>query len=111
MLHTNTTKNGNSLWLYSNLNLISLLKLEITVSFLWLSLPVRKESLKRIKYSKLFRRPYSSLECFHCSLGRVQTSKVFLPNSLPKLHAKQSTLTIFHKIITVSQYRQTYYLF
>ena len=30
----------------------------------------------------------------------------FLPNSLPKLHAIQSTLTIFHEIITDSQYRQ-----
>ena len=31
----------------------------------------------------------------------------FLPNYLPKLHAIQSTVTIFHGIITVSQYRQT----
>ena len=31
----------------------------------------------------------------------------FLPHSLPKLHAIQSTVTIFHGIITVSQYQQT----
>ena len=31
----------------------------------------------------------------------------FLPNSLPKLHATQSTVTIFHDIIMVSQYRKT----
>ena len=29
----------------------------------------------------------------------------FPPKSLPKLHALQSTVTIFHGIITVSQYR------
>ena len=32
----------------------------------------------------------------------------FLPNSLLKLHAIRSTLTIFHESIKVSQYRQTY---
>ena len=34
--------------------LAALLKLEITVSFLWLSLPVHSGSLKRIYYSKLY---------------------------------------------------------
>ena len=34
--------------------LAALLKLEIAISFLWLSLPVHSGSLKRIKYSKLY---------------------------------------------------------
>ena len=37
------------------------LKLEITVSFLWLSLPVHSGSLKRIKYSKLYSLAHSRL--------------------------------------------------
>ena len=39
----------------------ALLKLEITVSFLWLSLPVHSGSLKRIKYSKLYSLTHTFL--------------------------------------------------
>ena len=35
----------------------------------------------------------------------------FPPNSLPKLHTLESTLTISHGIITVSQYRQLVKMF
>ena len=52
--------------------LAALLKLEITVSFLLLSLPVHSGSLKRIKYSKLysptpsrFSNAFSALEGTH----------------------------------------------
>ena len=38
-----------------------LLKFEITVSFLWLSLPVHSGSLKRIKYSKLYSLAHTLL--------------------------------------------------
>ena len=49
-------------------NLTALLKLEITVSFLWLSLPVHSGSLKRIYYSKLYSLTHTlSFECFDCS--------------------------------------------
>ena len=41
--------------------LAALLKLEITVSFLWLLLPVHPGSLKRIKYSKLYSLAHSLL--------------------------------------------------
>ena len=41
--------------------LAALLKLEITVSFLWLSLPVHSGSLKRIKYSKPYRLAHTLL--------------------------------------------------
>ena len=41
--------------------LAALLKLEITVSFLWLSLPVHSGSLKRIKYSKLYSLAHTLL--------------------------------------------------
>ena len=46
----------------------ALLKLEITVSTLWFSLPVHSGSLKRIYYSKhvYLTHPFS-FECFHCS--------------------------------------------
>ena len=39
--------------LYISLFLAALLKQEITVSFLWFSLPVHSGSLKRIEYSEL----------------------------------------------------------
>ena len=51
---------GHSLDLYVFL-LAALLKLEITVSFLWLSLPVHSGSLKRIKYSKLYSLAHTLL--------------------------------------------------
>ena len=41
--------------------LAALLKLEITVPFLWLSLPVHSGSLKRIKCSKLYSLAHSRL--------------------------------------------------
>ena len=41
--------------------LAALLKLEITVSFLWLSLPVHSGSLKRIQYSKLYSLAHTLL--------------------------------------------------
>ena len=41
--------------------LTALLKLEITVSFFWLSLPVRSGSLKSIKYSKLYSLAHTLL--------------------------------------------------
>ena len=41
--------------------LTALLKLEITVSFFWLSLPVHSGSLKRIKYSKLYSLAHALL--------------------------------------------------
>ena len=49
-------------------SLTALLKLEITVYFLWLSLPVHSGSLKRIYYSKLYSLAHTlSFEWFHCS--------------------------------------------
>ena len=39
----------------------ALLKFEITVSFLWLSLPVHSGSLKTIKYSKLYSLAHTLL--------------------------------------------------
>ena len=41
--------------------LAALLKLEITVFFSWLSLPVHSGSLKRIKYSKLYSLAHTLL--------------------------------------------------
>ena len=41
--------------------LAALLKLEITVSFLWLSLPVRSVSLTRIQYSELYSLAHTLL--------------------------------------------------
>ena len=41
--------------------LAALLKPEITVSFLWLLLPIHSGSLKRIKYSKLYSLAHTFL--------------------------------------------------
>ena len=49
------------IWIDISLLLAALLKLEITVSFLWLSLPVHSGSLKRIKYSKLYSLAHTLL--------------------------------------------------
>ena len=47
-------------------------------------------------------------EFVFCICLRVRSHEQRFPrNSLPKLHTLQSTLTIFHGIITVSQYQQT----
>ena len=49
--------------------LTALLKLEITVCFLWLSFPVHSGSLERIYYLKLYSQTHTlSFECFDCSL-------------------------------------------
>ena len=46
----------------------ALLKLEITVCFLWLSLPIYSGSVKRIYHLKqIFLIHPFSFECFHCS--------------------------------------------
>ena len=42
----------NLIWIYISHCMTSLLKLEITVYFFWLSLPVHSGSLKRIDYPK-----------------------------------------------------------
>ena len=48
-------------WIDFSLLMAALLKLEITNSFLWLSLPVRSGSLTRIYYSKLYSLAHTPL--------------------------------------------------
>ena len=65
--------------------LATLLKLEIALAFLWLSLPVHLGSLKRILYSKLYSLAYTFLLNIFSALKGIRFYILFVVNWLLNL--------------------------
>ena len=82
--------------------LAALLKLEITVSFLWLLLPAHSGSLKRIKYSKLYSlahtlllNVFSALKGTHFYILFVVTAAGVVLCGSPKKQPSTSSIVQF----------------